>query len=89
MEIERLSFQILPVEKLEEFIEADGRVWEPWLRQQKGYLRKTYQRYPAGRVDIRIFWARKEDWERASRDPQIPSLSVRLQAEFFGVFQRL
>jgi hypothetical protein len=89
MEIERLSFLITPKDKINEFIEADEKVWDPWLQQQKGFLRKTYQRYPTGRVDIRIFWARKEDWERASKDPIIPALGVRLQAAFLGVFQKL
>jgi hypothetical protein len=89
MEIERLSFLITPKDKINEFIEADTAVWEPWLQQQKGYLRKHYQRYPTGRVDVRIFWARKEDWERASKDPIIPALGVKLQAAFLGVFQRL
>ena len=89
MEIERLSFLITPKDRVEDFIEADEKVWNPWLQQQKGFLRKSYQRYAEGRVDIRIFWARKEDWERASKDPQIPALDVRLKAEFLGVYQRV
>ena len=89
MEIERLSFLITPKDRINEFIEADEKIWNPWLQQQKGYLRKHYQRYPTGRVDIRIFWARKEDWERASKDPIIPALDVKLRAEFLGVYQRL
>ena len=89
MEIERLSFLITPKDRIDDFIDADEKIWNPWLQQQKGYLRKHYQRYPTGRVDIRIFWARKEDWERASKDPIIPALDVRLSAEFLGVFQKL
>ena len=89
MQIERLSFSINPPDRVEEFIDADEAVWEPWLRQQRGYLRKTYQRYPAGRVDIRIFWATKKDLVAASKDPQIPALDVKLQAQFLGVYQRL
>ena len=89
MEIERLSFVVTPEDRVEEFIDADEAVWEPWLRQQKGYLRKTYQRYPAGRVDIRVFWATKKDLVAASKDPQIPALDVVLQSSFLGVYQRL
>jgi hypothetical protein len=89
MEIERLSFVVTPEDKVEDFIDADEKVWEPWLRQQRGYLRKTYQRYPAGRVDIRIFWATKKDLAAASRDSQIPALDVKLQSSFLGVYTRL
>jgi len=89
VQIERLSFSINPPDRVEEFIDADEAVWEPWLRQQRGYLRKTYQRYPAGRVDIRIFWATKKDLVAASKDPQIPALDVKLQSQFLGVYQRL
>ena len=89
MEIERLSFVVTPENKVEDFIEADEKVWEPWLRQQRGYLRKTYQRYPAGRVDIRIFWATKKDLVAASKSPEIPALYVKLQAQFLGVYTRL
>jgi hypothetical protein len=87
--IERLSFQINPPDRVEDFIAADEEVWEPWLRQQRGYLRKTYQRYPAGRVDIRLFWSTKKDLVAASKSPEIPALDVKLQAQFLGVFQRL
>lgn len=89
MEIERLSFIITPKDKVDEFIEADTKVWEPWLQQQRGYLRKHYQRYPAGRVDIRIFWASKRDWDAVARSPELPALDVKLRAEFLGVYQRL
>jgi hypothetical protein len=89
MEIERLSFLITPKDKVDEFIEADTKVWEPWLQQQRGYLRKHYQRYPTGRVDIRIFWASKRDWDAAARNPELPALDVKLRAEFLGVYQKL
>lgn len=89
MEIERLSFLVTPKDRVDDFIKADTAIWEPWLRQQKGYLRKTYQRYPNGRVDIRVFWAKKKDLVAASKDPQIPALDVVLQSSFLGVYQRL
>jgi uncharacterized protein (TIGR03792 family) len=89
MEIERLSFQITPEDRVEDFIDADKKVWNPWLQQQKGFLRKTYQRYPGGRLNILIFWARKEDWDRASKDSSIPAIDVMLQSQFLGVYQRI
>jgi hypothetical protein len=89
MEIERLSFLITPKDRVDEFIEADTAVWEPWLQQQRGYLRKTYQRYPTGRVDLRIYWSSKRDLDAASRSPEIPVLDVKLQAAFLGVFTRI
>jgi hypothetical protein len=89
MEIERLSFLVTPKDRVDEFIEADTAVWEPWLQQQRGYLRKTYQRYPTGRCDIRIFWASKRDLNQAAKSPEIPVLDVKLQAAFLGVFTRI
>jgi hypothetical protein len=89
MEIERLSFLVTPKDRVDDFIDADTAVWEPWLQQQRGYLRKTYQRYPTGRVDLRIYWASKRDLENASKHPEIPVLDVKLQAAFLGVFTRI
>ena len=89
MEIERLSFLITPKDKVQEFIDADRKIWEPWLQQQRGYIRKTVQIYPDGRVDLRIFWDSKKNLEKASKDPQIPAIDVKLRAEFLGVYQSL
>jgi hypothetical protein len=89
MEIERLSFIVTPQDRVEDFIDSDAAVWDPWLRQQRGYLRKTYQRYPNGRVDLRLFWATKKDLIAASKSPEIPALDVRHQSSFLGVYQRL
>jgi hypothetical protein len=89
VQIERLSFVISPQDRVEDFIDADEAVWNTWLRQQRGYLRKTYQRYANGRVDIRLFWATQRDLAVAARSPEIPVLNVKLQAAFLGVFQRL
>ena len=89
MEIERLSFQITPEDRVNDFLTADQTVWEPWLQQQRGYLRKTANVYPGGRVDLRLYWASKRDLEQASKDPQIPALDVKLRSQFLGVYQRL
>ena len=89
MEIEKLSFVITPADRVNDFIAADREVWEPWLQQQRGYLRKTAQIYPGGRVDLRVFWASKRDWDKAAKDPIIPALDVRLKSKFLGVATRL
>jgi len=89
VEIETLKFRVIPEERVDDFIDADTRVWEPWLQQQRGYLRKVAQVYPGGIVHLRIFWASKRDWDNAAKDPIHPVLTVRLQSEFLGVFQLL
>jgi hypothetical protein len=89
MMIELLKFQVTPADRLEDFIEADEVVWDSWLRQQRGYLRKTYQRYPNGILHLRIYWATKRDLDAASKRPEIPAIDVRLTSQFLGVYTRL
>jgi hypothetical protein len=89
MEVERLSFIVTPKERTDDFIDADAMVWNPWLQQQRGYIRKTANVYPGGRVDLRIYWASKRDLDAASKNPEIPALDVKLQSQFLGVYQRL
>jgi hypothetical protein len=89
MRIELLKFQISPPERTQEFIEADSAVWNPWLQQQRGYLRKAYATYPNGIVHIRIYWASPRDLAAASKSPEIPAIDVRLKAAFLGVYARL
>ena len=89
MEIETLKYRIIPEDRVVDFLKADHEVWEPWLRQQRGYLSKTANVYPGGIVHLRLYWATKRDWDNAAKDPQIPALDVRLQSAFLGVYQRL
>ncbi len=89
MEIEKLSFQIIPEDRVQEFIDADEQVWGPWLQQQRGYLRKVPTVYPGGRVDLRIYWATKRDLVQAAKSSEIPVLDVKLRSQFLGVYQRL
>ena len=89
MEIELLKFQVIPEDRTDDFIEADGEVWGPWLTQQGGYLRKTANVYPGGIVHLRIYWASKRDLEKAGKSPEIPALDVRLRSRFLGVYNRL
>ena len=89
MEIETLKFRVIPEDRVNEFINADAAVWNPWLTQQKGYLRKMVSVYPGGILHLRLFWASKRDLDAASKSPEIPVLDVKLQAAFLGVFQRI
>ena len=89
MEIELLKFQILPDDRVDDFIDADQIVWEPWLQQQRGYLRKTATIYPNGIVHPRLYWASKRDLDAASKSPEIPVLDVKLRSQFLGVYNRL
>ena len=89
MQIELLKFQITPEIRTDDFIDADSKIWNPWLQQQRGYLRKTANVYPGGIVHLRIYWASKRDLEKAGKDPQIPAIDVKLRAAFLGVYSRL
>ena len=89
MEIELLQFQIIPEDRTDKFIEADTAVWNPWLRQQRGFIRKTYQTYPGGIVHVRIYWASPRDLAAASRSPEIPAIDVKLKGQFLGVYNRV
>ena len=89
MQIELLKFRVIPGDRVEDFIDTDEAVWGPWLRQQRGYLRKSYQRYPSGIVHLRLFWATKRDLDQAAKSPEIPVLDVRHQSSFLGVYTRL
>ena len=89
MVIELLKFQVIPEDRTDDFIDADGFVWSPWLVQQRGYLRKTANVYPGGIVHLRIYWDSKKNLEKASKSPDIPAMDVKLRAQFLGVFNRL
>jgi hypothetical protein len=89
MHIERLSFLISPADRVEDFIVADMAVWNPWLQQQRGYIKKTFTRLGNGRVDIRIFWMSEWSMKTAAAKPDMVSVQVRFSATFLGVYQRL
>ena len=89
MFIERLSFLITPADRVEDFIEADVAVWNPWLQQQKGYIKKTFTRLGNGRVDIRLFWMSEWSMKTAAAKPDMKTVEVRFSATFVGVYHRL
>ena len=89
MEIETLKFRVIPEDRVDEFIDADAEVWNSWLQQQRGYIRKIAQVYPGGIVHLRIYWDSKKNLEKASKSPEIPAIDVKLQSSFLGVYQKL
>ena len=89
MHIERLSFIITPADWVEGFIKADAKVWDPWLQQQKGYIKKTYTRLGGGRVDIRLFWMSEWSMKTAAAKPDMRTVEVRFSATFVGVYHKV
>ena len=89
MFIERLSFQVSPPDRVEDFIDADVAVWNPWLQQQKGYIKKTFSRLGNGRVDIRLFWMSERNMVAAAAKPDMKTVEVRFSSSFPGVYTRL
>ena len=89
MFIERLSFLITPADRVEDFIDADVAVWNPWLQQQNGYIKKTFTRLGNGRVDIRLFWMSEWSMKTAAAKPDMKTVEVRFSATFVGVYHRL
>ena len=89
MHIERLSFIITPTDRVEDFIEADAKVWDPWLQQQKGYIKKSYTRLGGGRVDIRLFWMSEWSMKTAAAKPDMRTVEVRFSSTFVGVYHRV
>ena len=89
MEIELLQFKVIPEDRTDDFIDADAAVWNPWLQQQRGYIRKVAHVYPGGIVHLRVYWDSKKNLAAASKNSEIPALDVKLRSQFLGVFQRL
>jgi hypothetical protein len=76
MKIERMSFLINPPFAAQEFVDADKRMWDPWLRQRKGFTHKTVNIHPGGRVEIQIFWKSKEDQDNAAMHRELPIIEA-------------
>ena len=76
MKIERMSFLIQPSEKVDDFLDADKQMWDPWLRQQRGFIQKTVTKHPGGRVEIHIFWDMKSSQNAAASNPEMPIIEA-------------
>ena len=76
MKIERLSFLISPPHKIQDFVDADKQMWDPWLRMRTGFIQKTATTHPGGRVEIQIFWSSKADQDKAAIHPELPIIEA-------------
>lgn len=65
MIIEMLVYQISPPKEIENFIDTDAKVWDPWLKQQPGYINKLVSRSGNRQVILTIFWLSKQDLDKA------------------------
>jgi hypothetical protein len=76
MKIERMSFIINPPFAAQEFVDMDKRMWDPWLRMRPGFIQKTVNTHPGGRVEIQIFWKNKESQNKAAQHPELPVIEA-------------
>jgi hypothetical protein len=65
VKIESLTFQITPSQSVADFINKHKEVWEPWLRQQQGFIRKQIDSVRGNQVTILLFWDSLANMERA------------------------
>jgi uncharacterized protein (TIGR03792 family) len=86
MKVERLHFQVRP-DKVEDFINADTKVWTSWLQRQPGYINKQYIRYPAGQLTILVFWKDEKSMVRATKQPGYHAIEPQMKAEAGEVYR--
>lgn len=86
--IERLLFQLLSPQWVEDFIIADNQVWLPWLQRQKGFLRKTHSVHPGGLVETLLYWKDRESLEKASNSPDLANVEAMFRSKM-GMIYRL
>ena len=65
MKIESLTFQVTPSQSITDFLDTYGKVWEPWLRQQQGFIRKQIDSVRGSQVTVLLFWDSQENMDRA------------------------
>jgi hypothetical protein len=63
---ERLLYQVEPKEFVKDFMQADADVWNPWLRQQQGFLNKSSRVIGPNQVELLLHWVSQGDLDRAS-----------------------
>ena len=77
--IEHLRVKVRPDARAA-WLEAEALSWEPWLRQQAGYLGREL-RWDAEREEgvLLIRWASREQW-KAIADEEVARVQVRFEA---------
>lgn len=82
--VEHLRLQV-PAASRQAWLEAERQTWEPWLRQQRSFLRREVL-WDSSREEgvLLIHWASREDWKAI---PEAEVLAV--QASFEATAKRL
>ena len=87
MNIEKLLFEVQPHSLLGYFKDLDSRVWDPWLKNQPGFLAKTVTSVPNNFLEMKIFWRSLEDRKRASlKKKEMKDLDKEMIERFPGSF---
>ena len=76
VKVERMSFLVNPAFAVKEFVDMDKRMWDPWLRMRPGFIQKTVNTHPGGRVEIQIFWKDRESQNKAAQHPELPIIEA-------------
>jgi len=76
VKVERMSFLVNPAFAVKEFVDMDKRMWDPWLRMRPGFIQKTVNTHPGGRVEIQIFWKDKKSQDKAAQHPELPVIEA-------------
>jgi uncharacterized protein (TIGR03792 family) len=88
--IEKLSILVNPANKMEDFLKLEEKLWTPWLQRQEGFIQKTVDRLPNGRIDLRIFWRSQQDWDNASKKKaEISVIEAQAKNQLGAVYQIL
>lgn len=65
MIIESLTFQVTPSQSIADFLDKYEEVWEPWLKQQRGFIKKQIDSVRGNQVTVLLFWDSQANMERA------------------------
>ena len=75
---------------MEDFLKLEEKLWTPWLQRQEGFIQKTVDRLPNGRIDLRIFWRSQQDWDNASKKKaEISVIEAQAKNQLGAVYQIL
>jgi uncharacterized protein (TIGR03792 family) len=76
---------LVPAGAQQAWLEAERRIWEPWLRQQPGFIgRELLWDSQRQQGVLFIHWASRQQWKAAA-----PSEVIAVQAEFESVAKQL
>ena len=77
--IEHLRLQV-PADARDVWIEAERQTWDPWLRQQRGFVgREVMWDHHRQEGVLLIHWANRQDWE-AIPEATVTAVQERFEA---------